>query len=225
MNIASIICSLLKEYPTNLYYYLAYRKSFYRNFPSSEKNKSGKNILFLPGYAGYNHQFTFLAKRLDELGHNIYYILDYHSIASIQENALEVSDFLNNHKDKQFYVIAHSKGGLVMRYLLKHMSKFTDKIIKVITISTPYKGIMWGKLKILNLGEISTNSKIIDELDKPYDFDNIFHQYYPAFDQTAVPNSGLRPNYLENTRIEVIGHGNILRTQKLVKQISVNDLI
>lgn len=120
----------------------------YRNSPDNyikQNTHNGINIILIQGI---NASWVYLKKIGDELsgrGYSVYTIpelgrnMDLNSV-----DAKKVVRFIIENNLQNVVIIAHSKGGLIAKYVLVEGS-IKERIIKVITIGTPFNGTILSK--------------------------------------------------------------------------------
>lgn len=86
--------------------------------------------------------FGKIDKRLIEAG-NIVYKSKIDSFGTVEDNALalkeEILSLMKEHGYEKVNIIAHSKGGLDAKYMIKHLD-MDEKVASLTTLCTPHKG-------------------------------------------------------------------------------------
>ena len=80
---------------------------------------------------------------LDSEGHDVY-VATHDGFGSIETNAEQLYKFISGVIEKtgakKVHLIAHSKGGLDLKYMIMHYNEMGGKIASFTTLSTPHKG-------------------------------------------------------------------------------------
>ncbi len=178
------------------------------------------NVILVPGFMD-DHVFLMpIADALNSAGYKIHILKDFDTtFQSIEDLAKELDDYVKNNNLENIILVAHSKGGLVSRYVMEHYPNENEKIIKVFTISTPHKGTIFGKAKKLHLYQMMPNSEMIRELNAQKNNLHKIVNIYPRVDNSIVPNKNLILDGAENHQIDIVGHTRILKTKKCINII------
>lgn len=86
--------------------------------------------------------FGRIERVLDEEGHDVY-VATHDGYGSIETNAEQLRDYISDVLEKtgakKVHLIAHSKGGLDLKYMFKTYG-LSDRVASFTTLSTPHKG-------------------------------------------------------------------------------------
>ena len=86
--------------------------------------------------------FGKIERELDKEGHDVY-VATHDGFGSIETNAEQLRDFILDVLEKtgapKVHLIAHSKGGLDLKHMIKEYG-MREKIATFTTLSTPHKG-------------------------------------------------------------------------------------
>ena len=177
----------------------------------------GKNpIILLPGVYEKWHFFKSIADRLSSRGHMIYVLdgLGYNT-KEISDSAKIVQEFINKKNLKDVVIIAHSKGGLIGKYVLAFYNA-QNNIKKVIAIAAPFGGsniVKFVPYKILGLSPSSDSVKI---LQKREDVNDKIVSIFGVFDSHIWPLKSCRLEGAKNIQVSVYGHHKILADEKVI---------
>lgn len=173
-------------------------------------------IILIPGLTG---KWNFLKKIADPLslqGHPIYVLkhLGY-NLASIPDTAKSVHDFIAEKNLNNVVIIAHSKGGIVGKYLLAHCNQ-DKRIKKLIAIAAPFAGTDLVKaLPFKSFKEFSRESEIIKKLMEQTTVNKDIISIYPVYDNKIRPLSSCILEGAENIQVPVHGHNRMLFDNKV----------
>lgn len=177
------------------------------------------NILLVPGQFGTWYYLRKLGNYLNHLGYKIY------TTPSIEPNIHTISYCAKEVKDRilalnlnKIIIIGHSKGGLIARNLLIDKEVYS-KIKKVITISTPHLGTLWGYFYLFNIHELIPNSHEIERLSQDQGKYKTVVNLYSKIDPFVVPNKSLILKDAKNIVIGTVGHKNTVDFRKTLEVI------
>ncbi len=171
-------------------------------------------VILIPGIA---ERWGFLKSLGDKIsldGHPVYIVPKLgHNMINIPKSAMIIKDLIEENKLKNVIIVAHSKGGLIAKYLLVHFNK--DNAVKgVIAIATPFSGSALARLiRHKSFKELSPSSKLIQDLNSHTTINNRIISIYPSFDN-HVPEGSILAN-AENIKVNVKGHHKILFDKKV----------
>ncbi len=208
-----LLIDLIKEY----FLFASNWVNYYRSsIPEGWQLGEADDVLLMPGF---NENWYFLKEIGDLLNSNGYriHLVKGRRQASIERQSLRVHEYVINKKLQNIVLIGHSKGGLVVRKLLAMQNSFS--IQKVITISTPHNGTIFGYLRLLNLAELIPGSKFFTDWDSS--LNEQIYNFYPKFDNHVVPGSSLLLAGAHNEQIEINGHTRILKSNSLLSKLLI----
>lgn len=173
--------------------------------------------------SGYGEPWTYMeaiGKFFFEKNFSVYIIPEFtRNLKTISEQTKIVEEFITKKKLKNLILIAHSKGGLVAKYLLQY-SKQAKNIKKVINIAVPYGGVVWGIFKHMNLYELKPGSEVLNSLYIKKGCEKIIN-IYPKIDNVVIDKKSLKLlNCLKEVELDVVGHANILFSKELLSFLS-----
>jgi triacylglycerol lipase len=175
-------------------------------------------IILIPGVYS---KWQFLKKIADTLslaGHPIYTIpkLGYHT-ESVARSAALVRELINEKKLEKVIILAHSKGGLVGKYLLAYGNS-DERVVKVIAIATPFQGshvvrfLPFGPLR-----ELHPESGLIKDLYARHDVNGRIVSIYGTKDNHVWPSAHCILDGAKNIQVPVNGHHKILFSKKVLE--------
>ena len=176
-------------------------------------------IILIPGVYEKWYFLKSIADRLSGIGHPIY-ILDGlgYNTKEISSSARLVYDFMKEKNLKDVVIIAHSKGGLIGKYVLSFYNKRAE-VKKLIAIATPFGGsniVKFIPFKILNL---SPSSDVIKILRERNDINNKIVSIFGVFDNSIWPLESCCLEGAKNVQANVYGHHRILSNKKTLEII------
>lgn len=190
---------------------------FIKQPPLSWKEKGSKNILLLPGFNETWHTYNYLAPTLVKAGYRVH-VPEYNSRASIIQCAEVVSDYILEHDLTDVYLVGHSKGGHIGKYVLDNFME-DERLEKLITVATPWQGSIFGYLYLFSLKELIPGSKTMSELAKDYRNNHKVYNFYSKIDNHVIPNSSLKLHGANNKQLNTSWHTLIMQSDELVEEV------
>lgn len=211
----NFILNLHKEY-----LYLL-KKFFVSHFPPQKWSVGNKgNVILVPGFMDDHVFLTAIANALNAIGYKIHILKDFDTtFQSIQDLAQELVSFIQANNLDNIVLVAHSKGGIISRYVLEYYPEINLMIKKIFTISTPHQGTVFGKLNKFHLDQLAPGSKIINDLNVQKDNLHKIVNIYPRVDNSIVPNKNLILAGAENHQVDIVGHTRILNSVECINII------
>ncbi|MDP2668829.1 MAG: alpha/beta fold hydrolase [bacterium] len=203
-------------------YAFIYRKPLTHYLGFIEEGKSP--IILIPGIYEKWHFLKAVADPLSRLGHPVY-ILEHlgYNINSIQDSAKLIRELIDEKKLEKVIIIAHSKGGLIGKYLLAFDNK-DNKINKLITIASPFGGTNLVKMiSHKSLKELRPDSEIIKRLQEENGVNSKIVSIYGTFDNHIWPESSCVLDSAKNIQVNEYGHHKILFSSE-VKNIVLQEV-
>ncbi len=206
-----LLIDLFKEYFLFASNWANYHRS---SIPGGWLRGEAGDVLLLPGF---NENWYFLKEIGDLLNSKGYriHVLKGGRQAPIESQARIVQEYVVSERLQSIVLIGHSKGGLVARKLIAMQNSFG--IQKVITISTPHHGTLFGYLRLFNLAELIPGSKFFASWDSS--LNKQINNFYPKFDNHVLPASNLLLEGANNQLIEINGHTRILKSNSLLTKL------
>jgi len=177
-------------------------------------------IILIPGIFEKWHFLQAIADPLSLKGHPVYALehLGYNTKA-IPGAAKLVRELIDEKNLRDIIIIAHSKGGLIGKYLLAFCNH-DNRVKKVIAIATPFGGsrparfILGEKFK-----ELSPDGETIQKLHRVKGVNDKIVSIFGIFDNHIWPESSSRLEGAENIQVEAYGHHRILNNKKVIEII------
>lgn len=141
---------------------------------------------------------------------------------SVEDMAELVKTYIESSGIKSYILIAHSKGGLIGKYLLANYNA-DQKIKKLIALNTPFSGSRYAYLFLLfkSLRIFIPNSSILKSLSKNQSVNQSIVSIYGKFDPHIPGGSKLIG--AKNIQLNTHGHFRIMN-DRAVHQTILNEL-
>jgi pimeloyl-ACP methyl ester carboxylesterase len=170
--------------------------------------------------AGISNTWRSLKKIGDKIsleGHPVYIIPQLsRGFTSIPDSAKIVEDIIDENGLKNIIIVAHSKGGLIGKYLLIH----DRRVKKLIAIATPFAGSTIVKfIPHKSFKELSPKSQIIADLSSHPEVNKNITSIIPAFDNHVFPKGSSYLSGGKNIKINVAGHHKILFDDEVTRKV------
>lgn len=139
-----------------------------------------------------------------------------HLLPRFHISAKLVRELIREYKIHDAIILAHSKGGLIGKYLLAYRNK--DKRVKgMVSIATPYSGSALAKLiPHKSFKELLEDSKIVEKLESHTAVNKKIISIYPEFDNHVwAKNGSYLDGALDNICVPVSGHHYVLYSKKV----------
>jgi len=173
-------------------------------------------VILVPGILGKWGFMKTLGDKISLAGHPVYIVpeLGYNlfKIPDSTKKLRDVIEKIDTKKDnlKGVILIAHSKGGLIGKYLLAHQNQ-DNKVLGLISVATPFSGSSMAKLLPLDsIQELNTDSKIILDLEKHTEVNNKIISICPEYDNHVWAEKGSYLDGAKNIGVNVHGHHKVI---------------
>ncbi len=117
-------------------------------------------------------------------------------------------------------LVAHSKGGLIGKYLLAHHN-MDHRVLGMVAIATPFSGSAMAKLiPHDSFKELRTDSEIIQDLEKHHAANGRIISIIPEYDNHVWAERGsFLEGAAENIEVSVMGHHKVLFSRMVVQTV------
>jgi triacylglycerol lipase len=180
---------------------------------SMPKNPTGIAVVIIPGiYEPWQFMLP-LTRRLFSAGHPIYIVegLGY-NVGSIPKMAEIVRDYIAKLPVKEVAIVAHSKGGLIAKYLLANYNQ-NDRVKQAVTLNTPFSGSIYAAFApIWGVRVFSPRSKLLRQLLLNAVVNARITSVYSRYDANIPEGSFLQG--ATNIKIDTIGHFRIIKNEQ-----------
>jgi len=168
-----------------------------------------------------------------ELGHNIYSIPSStktlrsivvhvipkrgHIVPKVAHGAQAVRKLIEKENLSGAVLVAHSKGGLIGKYLLAHHNA-DHRVLGMVAIATPFSGSAMAKLiPHDSFRELHADSEIIHDLERHRAANAQIISIIPEYDNHVWAAQGSFLEGAENIEVPVSGHHKVLFSGKVLK--------
>jgi len=186
--------------------------------------KGKKPIILIPGIFEKWHFLKFIADPLSLKGHPIYALehIGYNT-KEVHHTANLVQELIKEKDLKNVIIIAHSKGGLIAKYILAFHNQ-DGRVKKAIAIATPFGGSHITKLiPHKAVKELAPEHEIIRTLSEKKVVNKKILSIFGVFDNHVWPESSCRLEGAKNIQVQVHGHHKIL-FDKQVREIIISEV-
>ncbi len=173
-------------------------------------------VILIPGLYSRWPFLKFLADPLSRAGHPVYVLprLGYHA-SEIPRAAEIVRELIDAHHLEKVIILAHSKGGLVGKYVLAFLNR-DRRVKKLIAIASPFGGshaVRFFPLKPLR--ELYPSSPVVNMLREQSGANHHITSIFGLFDNHVWPQESCRLEGAKNIQVDVHGHHKILFDHKV----------
>ncbi|MDQ6985584.1 MAG: hypothetical protein Q9M91_02135 [Candidatus Dojkabacteria bacterium] len=184
-----------------------------RNAPIKWNTGERGVVVLIPGFTEGLEHVRYLGNRLNEQGFRIIIPAISTKTKRIEDSAKEVLAELDDLGITKPILIGHSKGALISCFIEKIKPGFSSKIV---TISSPIKGSIWGHFRIMNLSEMIPNSKLLKYIQEIAN-EKISLNIYPKVDNHVIPKSSLVLGKEDiDVEVDIVGHTRILFDDRVI---------
>lgn len=179
-----------------------------RRVPERWSQGSLRPVLLLPGVWEPWPVLGALADRLNTAGHPVHVVpgLGYND-RSIPRTAADVVRYLELTDLREVVLLAHSKGGLIGKWIL--LSAAGHRIERLIAISTPFGGSRYASFMLTpSLREFRPNAPTIASMAPHHEANARIVSIFGSFDP-HIPEGSRLPG-AENIEVDVGGHFRVL---------------
>lgn len=178
-------------------------------------------VILIPGIFGKWAFLKHLGDKISLSGHPVYVALELgYNIKDIPTSASIVRKIIDTNNIKNCVVVAHSKGGLIGKYLLTYLNS-DNRIKGMVSIATPYSGSAIVKLlpPIKWLRDFTTTSEMLRELASHKEVNSKIVSISPEFDNHVWTKEGSYLEGAENIKVNEKGHHKIVYNPEVEKII------
>ena len=173
-------------------------------------------IILIPGVLEKWHFLHAVAEPLSHQGHPIY-VLEHlgFNTREIHTTARHIGELIAERDLRDVVIIAHSKGGLIGKYVLAH-ENHNGRVRKVIAIATPFHGSRIVHLMPARfLRELGPSSDVIRGLHETTHVNQRIVSIYGVFDNHVWPENSCHLNGAHNVQVAAYGHHAILSSAEV----------
>lgn len=142
-----------------------------------------------------------------------------HIPPKVAKGAQAVRNVIEKHNLRGAVLVAHSKGGLVGKYLLAHHNA-DHRVLGMVSVATPFSGSAMAKLiPHDSFRELHTDSEIIHDLERHRAVNGKIISIIPEYDNHVWAAQGSFLEGAENIEVAVSGHHRVLFSKKVLKAV------
>ncbi len=174
-------------------------------------------ILILPGIYERWQFMKPLVDHVYELGHEVHVVesLGY-NLRSAEQLAVAVSGYLESNNLDSVVIIAHSKGGLIGKYVMAGPAG--NRVRHMIAVNTPFAGSIYaGYVFLPGVRDLSPRNAALLKLQENREVNLRITSIFARFDP-HIPG-GSRLHDARNVQLAVDGHFRILASPRLIETI------
>lgn len=201
------------------YLYVSYwqvREALFRTDPAryADPHAVKVPILLLPGIYETWQFLRPLAEQLSESGHPVHVVTGLGLNArTVAASSPIVEDYLREHDLRDVTIVAHSKGGLIGKYVMAKGDS-EGRITRMVAIATPFSGSVYARFVLVrSLRDFSPRDATTLMLGGMRELNERITSIYGVFDP-HIPGGSELPG-ATNVRLDVAGHFRILGDRRL----------
>ena len=177
-------------------------------------------VIIIPGVLGRWAFAKPLADKISLEGHPVYIVPKLgNNLKDIPTSAKLVRELIDENNLKNVVLIAHSKGGFVGKYILKHLNS-DERVVRMISVATPYSGSSLAKIfHYPRFREFSPESKMIKEISSYSDINHKVISINPSFDNIVWHEKGAYLKGAKNINVKIGGHNRVLNDKEVINII------
>lgn len=169
----------------------------------------GTNWKFIKNLGEIFHSWGYRVHVISRLDNNIY---------PIEQAARYVDEYVRERNLKNIILVSHSKGGVIAKYFMDFFP-LGERVIKSISVASPYRGTLWAYLWVFNLYEGRPGSSLIKKLNSETKNNHKIVAIFPKIDNHVIPNKNLRLEGATNIQLDIVGHTRILDAKELKEEL------
>ncbi len=203
----SLLGDLIDEYRL-----IAKNKLVGKDFPDDWKRGEKETVLILQGIHEQPYFLMTIAKELHAMGYGINGVYSQKETEEkIEFLAEKTAQFIIHNRLRKVILVAHSKGGLVAKYMVDTYPEINRLVKKIVTLSSPYQGSFLANL-VPGYIQLDYKNTFLEKMGKHSENNHKFLVLYPTFDNHVIPFSSLKLGGAKNIRIPINGHTRILES-------------
>ena len=177
-------------------------------------------IVVLPGIYETWQFLRPLADQLSEAGHPVHVVAGLgRNARTVAASAPIVADYLREHDLRDVTILAHSKGGLIGKYLMLRCDP-EGRVARMVAIATPFSGSVYARLMLLpSLRAFSPRNATTLMLAASRGVNSRITSIYGSFDPHIPAGSEL--SGATNIRLDVAGHFRIIGDRQLQDAVAL----
>ncbi|RFA11528.1 hypothetical protein B7R21_12555 [Subtercola boreus] len=171
-------------------------------------------VVLLPGVFERAHFMRPIARRLARSGHRVHLVPELgRNTLPIALSARIVADRLARDDLRNVVLVAHSKGGLIGKYVMLRLDP-DRRVQRLVAVNTPFSGSHWARyLRVSSVRMFAADDLTVTFLGAASPVNSRITSVYGTFDQNVRAGSVL-PG-ARNIRLPVAGHSRIIGSRAL----------
>lgn len=172
------------------------------------------NVVLLPGVYERWHFMLPIMRRLARQGHPVHPVPELgRNVLPIADSARLLADRLAADDLRNVVLVAHSKGGLIGKYLMLRLDP-EHRVERMIAVNSPFSGSTWARyLRLSSIRMFAADDLTVTFLGAPSPVNARITSVYGTFDQHVQAGSVL-PG-ARNVQLPVAGHSRIIGSRAL----------
>jgi pimeloyl-ACP methyl ester carboxylesterase len=194
------------------------RGAFTRTDPDDFAAGEAAPVLIIPGIYESWHFMRPLIDVLHANGHPVHVVTPLRSNRRpVVPSAEIVADYLSRRDLRDVVIVAHSKGGLIGKYLMTQLDP-DGRVLRLIAISTPFSGSRYARFMLMpSLRAFAGTNPYLAALGADERLNNRVVSIFGRFDP-HIPEGSVLPG-AENVLIDTGGHFRILSHPDTHRQV------
>jgi pimeloyl-ACP methyl ester carboxylesterase len=196
--------------------------AFTRTSPSTLRTGERTPVVVIPGvYESWKFLAPLIAQA-HERGHPVHVVESLRfNLQPVVESADHVAAYLEAHDLHDAIILAHSKGGLIGKYVMTRREG-VERVRAMLAVATPFGGSVYARFVLApTLRIFSPEDLTIRELASEADVNSRIVSVYGAFDPHIPAGSEL--SGAKNVQLSTGGHFRILRDPQILAELAALD--
>ena len=178
-------------------------------------------VVLIPGISHRWSSIKRLGDAISLQGHPVYIVPELgYNLYRIPTSAKTLRSLIEREDLSSAVIVAHSKGGLIGKYVLAHYNA-DGRVAGMVAIAAPFSGSAMAKLVPHDsFRELLTDSKIIRDLEKHRAENERIISIIPEYDNHVWAEKGsFLEGAAENIEVSVSGHHKVLFSEIVVQTV------
>lgn len=161
-----------------------------------------------------------LITSLHDRGHPVHVVqLLGHNGRPVVDAARHVDDYLEQHGLDDVLLVAHSKGGLIGKYVMVH-GRSAPRLRGMLAVATPFSGSVYARFQLVpSLRVFSPNNRVVRALALERSVNSRIVSVFGLFDPHIPAGSHL--DGAKNVRLDTGGHFRVLAHPRVIAEIGL----
>lgn len=175
-------------------------------------------VVLIPGIYETWQFMEPVAEHLHRLGHPVHVVrpLGYNR-GTVAAMAALVADYIHSHALENVTIVAHSKGGLIGKYVMT-TTDAGGSVARMVAVNTPFNGSIYADFALApSIRAFSRRNRVLRTLLRNIDVNHRIASIYSSFDP-HIPGGSYLPG-ARNIRLDTMGHFRIIGDRRLLETI------